>query len=94
MTKNEIAEQLTKFKLLGLLIGVLIQEPEEREHSLFILERLCGRPLKEFLVEADPDEDPDMYWLALQAVEALREDQIWIKRFHAGQPLPIVARWS
>ena len=94
MTKNEIAEQLTKFKLLGLLMGVLIQEPEERERSLFTLERLCGRPLKEFLIEADPDEDPALYWLALQAVEALREDQIWITRFHAGQPLPIVARWS
>jgi hypothetical protein len=94
MTKNEIAAQLTRFKLLGLLIGALIQEPEDRERSLFALERLCGRPLREFLVVADPDEDPALYWQAIQAVEALREDQIWINRFHAGQPLPIVARWS
>ena len=94
MTKTEIAAQLTRFKLLGLLIGALIQEPEERERSLFALERLCGRPLRVFLVEADPDEDPVLYWQALQAVEALREDQIWITRFHAGQSLPVVARWS
>jgi len=94
MTKNEIAAQLTSFKLLGLLIGALIQEPEDRERSLFALERLCGRPLREFLLEADPNEDPALYWQAIQAVEALREDQIWITRFHAGQSLPIVARWS
>jgi hypothetical protein len=76
------------------LIGALIQESEERERSLFALERLCGRPLKEFLVEADPNEDPTLYWQALQAVEALREDQVWIRCFHAGQVLPIVDRWS
>lgn len=94
MTKEEIAEQLTKFKVLGILIGALIHEPEERERSLFSLERYCGRPLKEFLVETDPDENPVLQWQALQALEALREDQIWINRFHEGQPLPTVARWS
>ena len=94
MTKTEIAEQLTRFKLLGLLIGALVNEPEGRERNLFALERLCGRPLREFLAEADPDEDPALYWMALQALEALREDQIWITRFHSGQPLPIVARWA
>ena len=94
MTKEEIAEQLRTFKVLGLLIGALIQEPAERERSLFSLARFCGRPLREFLVEADPDEDPALYWQAIQAVAALREDQIWITRFHAGQSLPMVARWS
>jgi hypothetical protein len=94
MTKEEIAEQLTTFKVLGLLIGALIQEPTQRERSLFSLERFCGRPLREFLVEADPDEDPALYWQAIQAVAALREDQIWIARFHANQTLPMVARWS
>jgi len=94
MTKEEIAEQLAKFKVLGLLIGALIQEPEERERTLFSLERHCGRPLKEFLVETDPDENPVLQWQAIQALEALREDQIWINRFHAGLPFPIVMRWS
>ncbi len=94
MTKEEIAEQLRTFKVLGLLIGALIQEPEVRERNLFALERLCGRPLREFLLSANPDDDPALFWLAIQAVEALREDQIWITRFHAGQSLPTVARWS
>ena len=94
MTKEEIAEQLTMFTALGHLIRALIHEPAEQERCLFALQRCCGRPLKEFLIQADPDEDPALYWLALQAVEALREDQIWITRFHAGQPLPNVARWS
>lgn len=94
MTKEEIAEHLTRFKALGLVIGALIKEPAERERSLFSLARLCGRPLREFLVQADPDEDPAIIWLALQAVEALREDQIWITRFYTDQPLPFVARWS
>ncbi len=94
MTKEEIAEHLARFKVLGLVIGALINEPTERERSLFSLERLCGRPLREFLVQADPDENPAIIWQAIQAVEALREDQIWITRFYADQPLPFVARWS
>ena len=94
MTKEEIAEQLTKFKVLGMVIGALIHEPGERERTLFSLERHCGRPLKEFLVETDPDENPVLQWQALQALEALREDQVWINRFHARQPFPIVGRWS
>lgn len=94
MTKKEIAELLTKFNVLGLMIEALIQEPGERERALFSLERFCGRPLREFLVVAEPEEDPALYWQAIQAVEALREHQIWIDRFHAGQPFPTVGRWS
>lgn len=94
MTKQEIADQLTRFKILGLVLGAMITDAEEREWNLFQLERLCGRPLREFLVQAGPDEDPATCWQAIQALEALREDQVWINRFHAGQPFPTVARWS
>ena len=92
MTKDEISELLRRFQILGLLIGAMIHESGERERTLYSIERLCGRPLREFLVEADPEEDAGLYWLAIQAVEALREDQILIRTAFEGRALPVHAR--
>ena len=92
MTKDEITEHLRRFQILGLLVGALIHESGERERTLFSIERLCGRPLREFLVDADPNEDAGLYWQAIQAVEALREDQILIRKALEGRALPVLGR--
>ncbi len=94
MNKHEIQAVLRRFKALGLVIGALIREEDLRERQLFSLSRYCGQPLREFLAESDPDEDPVLYWEAIQALEAMREDQIWIQRHQAGLELPIVEWWS
>ena len=94
MTTKEISDQLVRYKILALLIGSLVHEPGELERSLFALQRACGRPLKEFLLDADPNEDPVIFWQAIQALQALREDQIWIQRFKAGLNFPPIAWWS
>lgn len=94
MTKEEIANLLNRFKTLGLILGAMIQDEERREVCWFQLERLCARPLREFLLITDPDEDPTLYLQALQAVEGLREDQAWLRRYHTGQGAPANARWQ
>jgi hypothetical protein len=94
MNQDEIQAVLRRFKTLGLVIGALIREEDQRERRLFSLGRYCGRPLREFLAEADPDEDPVLYWEAIQALEAMREDQRWIQRHQAGLEFPIIEWWS
>ena len=94
MTKEEITNLLHRFTVLGLVIGAMIQDPEKQEVFWFQLERLCGRPIKEFLLIADPEEEPTLYMQALQAVEALRQDRAWIRSYHMGQGAPLSARWQ
>jgi len=94
MTREEAANLLFRFKLLGLMMGTLLQEPEERDACIYQVARACGRPLREFLLETDPEADPILWSQAIQALEALREDQIWIRRIVEGQGTPGDARWQ
>jgi hypothetical protein len=94
MTREEINDLLRQFQVLGLVVGAMIKEPDKRENCWFQLERACGRRLKEYLLVAEPDEDPVLYLQALQALEALKEDQVWLRRISIGQGAPSSARWQ
>ena len=76
------------------MIGSMIKDPLIREDCWFLLGRLCGRPIREYLALADPEEDPIEYLQAIQALEGLREDQMWIRRSQNGQDTPSNARWQ
>lgn len=94
ITREEIADLLMRFQVLGSVIEALITEPQGRERCWFQLGRICGRPLKEYLLVADPEKDPALYMEALQTLEALREDQVWTRRIHDGLGAPSTARWQ
>lgn len=94
MTKEDVLNLLQAFRHLGLTMTAMINSVEGQEACLYQVARACGRPLREFLVEADPTEDPMLWSQAIQALEALREDQIWIRCALNGQSTPIDARWQ
>jgi hypothetical protein len=72
----------------------MVKDPLEREERWFQLGRVCGLPVREFLAHADPDEDPSLYLMALQTIEALREQQLLIRRINEGQPVGFSGRWN
>lgn len=94
MTKGEVQQLLQAFRFLGLTMTAMLKEPETQEICLYQVARACGRPLREFLAEADPTEDPMLWAQAVQTLEALQEDQIWIRRALNGQTAPVDARWQ
>jgi hypothetical protein len=94
MTREEANDLLATFQVLGLVAGALIEDSQARETCWFRLERLCGRPIREFLLDADPEEDPGLYLQAIQALEAIREDGIWIRRIQDGKGVPTEGRWQ
>lgn len=94
MTKEDVQHLLQAFRCLGLTMTALINSPEDQEACLYQVAHACGRPLREFLVVADPTEDPVLWAQAIQTLDALREDQIWIRRALNGQSAPIDARWQ
>lgn len=93
MTQKEANDLLLSFHILGLAMGALIHDDVARETCWFRLEKACGQPIREFLATVDPGEDPTVLLQAVQALEAIREDGIWIRRIQEHRELPQESRW-
>lgn len=94
MTQQEANNLLLAFHVLGLATGALISDETARETCWFHLEQACRQPIREFLATIDPNEDPSVLLQAVQALHAIREDGIWIRRIQQNQELPQDARWQ
>jgi hypothetical protein len=95
MTKAETYHRLKRLKELGILMRTMLEEPDESQKAgWFQFGKLSGRTLLAFLLEGDPNDDPGLQLQAVQMLEALREDQTWMRRIAEGQGVPFHARWQ
>jgi hypothetical protein len=94
MTQKEANDLLLSFHILGLAVGALLHEDLARETCWFRLEKACGQPIRKFLATIDPGEDPAVLLQGVQAMEAIREDGVWLRLIQEHRELPQEGGWN